>query len=127
MTTFSFYSFRNFKISPYINLKKFFGRILAPPSGRRPGAAAPPRYATEFNALFQDPSLTSRPKFCITGMSLGFGKNSRKFFIFFLNNYIFIQYQHNQQWYISYDVIHSMLPKAGTCMALVVSVTSLLT
>ena len=46
MTTFSFYSFRILKISPYINLKKFFVRILAPPSGRRPGADAPPRYAT---------------------------------------------------------------------------------
>ena len=49
MTSFSFYSFRIFKISPYINFKKFFGRILAPPSGRRPGADAPPcppRYAT---------------------------------------------------------------------------------
>ena len=46
MTTFSFYSFRIFKISPYINFLKFFGRILAPPFGRRPGAAAPPRYAT---------------------------------------------------------------------------------
>ena len=34
-------------MSPYINFKKFFGRILAPPSGRRPGAAAPPRYATD--------------------------------------------------------------------------------
>ena len=42
MTTFSFYSFSIFKISPYINLKKFLGRILAPPSGRRPGADAPP-------------------------------------------------------------------------------------
>ena len=42
MTTFSFYSFRIFKISPYINFKKFLGRILAPPSGRRPGADAPP-------------------------------------------------------------------------------------
>ena len=33
-----------------MNFKKFFGRILAPPFGRRPGAAAPscppPRYAT---------------------------------------------------------------------------------
>ena len=51
MTTFSFYSFRIFKISPYINFKKILGRILAPPSGRRPGAdalppAPPPRYAT---------------------------------------------------------------------------------
>ena len=50
MTTFSFYSFRIFKISPYINFKKFLGKILAPPSGRRPGAdappPAPPRYAT---------------------------------------------------------------------------------
>ena len=42
MTTFSFYSSRIFKISPYINLKKILGRILAPPSGRRPGADAPP-------------------------------------------------------------------------------------
>ena len=50
MTTFSFYSFKFLKISPYINFKKFLGRILAPPSGRRPGAdappPAPPRYAT---------------------------------------------------------------------------------
>ena len=50
MTTFLFYSFRIFKISPYINFKKILGRILAPPSGRRPGAdappPAPPRYAT---------------------------------------------------------------------------------
>ena len=50
MTTFSLYSFRIFKTFPYINFKKFFGRILAPPSRRRPGAAAPfcppPRYAT---------------------------------------------------------------------------------
>ena len=47
-------------------------------------------------------------------MRLGFGKNSRKFYVF-SNNYIFIQYQHNQQeqWHISYDVIHSILPKAG--------------
>ena len=42
MTTFSFYSFRVFKISPYTNLKKIFGRILASPSGRRPGTDAPP-------------------------------------------------------------------------------------
>ena len=48
-------------------------------------------------------------------MRLGFGKNSRKFYVF-SSNYIFIQYQHNQQWHISYDVIHSMLPKASTCM-----------
>ena len=32
------------KISIYKFLK-ILGRILAPPSGRRPGAAAPPRYA----------------------------------------------------------------------------------
>ena len=42
MTTFSFFSSRILKISPYINFKKIFGRILAPPSGRRPGADAPP-------------------------------------------------------------------------------------
>ena len=42
MTTFSFYSFRILKISPYINFKKILGRILAPPSGRSPGADAPP-------------------------------------------------------------------------------------
>ena len=42
MSTFSFYSFRILKISPYINFKKFFGRILATPSGWRPEAAAPP-------------------------------------------------------------------------------------
>ena len=42
MTTFSFYSFRIFRISHYINFKKFLGRILAPPSGRHPGADAPP-------------------------------------------------------------------------------------
>ena len=42
MTTFSFYSFRIFKISPYINFKKILDSILAPPSGRRPGADAPP-------------------------------------------------------------------------------------
>ena len=42
MITFSFYSFRIFKISPYINFEKILGRILAPPSGRRPGADAPP-------------------------------------------------------------------------------------
>ena len=42
MTTFSFNSFRIFKISPYINLTKILGRILAPPSWRRPGADAPP-------------------------------------------------------------------------------------
>ena len=46
MTTFSLYSFRFIKISLYINFEKFFDRILAPPSGRRPGADAPPRYAT---------------------------------------------------------------------------------
>ena len=46
MMTFLLYSFSFLKISQYINFKKFFGRILAPPSGRRPGAAAPPRYAT---------------------------------------------------------------------------------
>ena len=80
----------------------------------------------KFNALFQDPSLTKRPKFCIAGMRLGFGKNSRNFYVF-LNNFIFIQYQHNQQSHISYDVIHSLLPKAGTCMTLVVPVTTLLT
>ena len=55
MTTFSFYSFRIFKISPYINFLKFLGRILAPPSGRRPGAdappPAPPRYATDYSKL----------------------------------------------------------------------------
>ena len=79
----------------------------------------------KFNALFQDPSLTRRPKFCITGMRLGFGKNSRKFYVF-SSNYIFIQYQHNQQSDISYNVIHSLLPK-GTCMTLVVPVTTLLT
>ena len=42
MTTFLFYSFRFLKISPYINFFKFWGRILAPPSGQRPGADAPP-------------------------------------------------------------------------------------
>ena len=52
-----------------------------------------------------------------------FGKNSRKFYVF-SNNYIFIKYQHNQQSHISYDVIHSILPKAGTCMTLVVPVTT---
>ena len=38
-------------------------------------------------------------------MRLGFGKNSRKFYVL-SNNYIFIQYQHNQQWHISYVVLH---------------------
>ena len=58
MTKFSLYSFRFYKISQYINLKKFFVRILAPPSGRRPRADAPPcpppRYATAngFNNFF---------------------------------------------------------------------------
>ena len=42
MTTFSFHSFRILKISPYINFKKILDWILAPPSGRRPGADAPP-------------------------------------------------------------------------------------
>ena len=37
-------------------------------------------------------------------MRLGFRKNSRNFYVF-LNNYTFIQYQHNQQSHISYDVI----------------------
>ena len=41
MTTFSFYPFRILKISPYINFKKNFGRILAPPSGQLPGVDAP--------------------------------------------------------------------------------------
>ena len=56
MTTFSFYSFRIIKISPYINFKKIISRILAPPSGRRPGAAAPscpPRYATVWQQLLK--------------------------------------------------------------------------
>ena len=52
MTTFSIYSFRFLKISPY--KKKFFFMILAPPSGRRPGQlpppCPPPRYATSGNA-----------------------------------------------------------------------------
>ena len=60
------------------------------------------------------------------GMRLGFDKNSRNFYVF-SNNYIFIQYQHNQQSHISYDVIHSIMSKAGTCMTLVVPVTTLLT
>ena len=63
MNTFSFYSFRIFKISPYINFKKFLGRILAPPSGRRPGAdappPAPPRYATVFLNEERNVSLAS--------------------------------------------------------------------
>ena len=80
-------------------------------------------FTLSFNALFQDPSLTRRPKFCIAGMRLGFGKNSRNFYVF-SNNYIFIQYQHNQQSHISYDVIHSIPPKASTCMTLVVPVTT---
>ena len=42
MTTFSFHSFRILKISPYINFKKILDWILAPTSGRRPGADAPP-------------------------------------------------------------------------------------
>ena len=42
MTTFSFYSFRIFKIFPYINLKKILLQDFGAPSGRRPGAAAPP-------------------------------------------------------------------------------------
>ena len=45
MTTFLFYFFRVFKISPYTNFKKIFGRILASPSGRRPGTDAPPPLA----------------------------------------------------------------------------------
>ena len=39
---FHFFSFRIIKISSYINFKIVFGRILAPHSGRRPGADAPP-------------------------------------------------------------------------------------
>ena len=58
MTTFSFYSFRIFKISPYINFKKFLGKILAAPGGRwRPGADAPPcppRYATDSSGNIND-------------------------------------------------------------------------
>ena len=81
----------------------------------------------KFNALFQDPSLTRRPKFCIAGMRLGFGKNSRNFYVF-SNNYIFIQYQHNQQSHISYDVLPRILPNTASilpCMTLVVPVTTL--
>ena len=77
----------------------------------------------------QDPSLTRRPKFCIAGMRLGFGKNSRNFYVF-SNNYIFIQYQHNQQSHVSncYDVVPSILPNTASilpCMALIVPVTTL--
>ena len=48
MTTFSCYFLKKNLISPHINFKTIFGRILAPPSGRRTGADAPlpPRYAT---------------------------------------------------------------------------------
>ena len=49
--------FRFFKISQYIIFSKFFGRILAPPSGRRPGAPAPPRYATAAVAVVSHPFL----------------------------------------------------------------------
>ena len=73
------------------------------------------QYHIKFNALFQDPSLTRRPKFCIAGMRLSFGKNSRNFYVF-SNNYIFIQYRHNQQSHISYDVIHSILHVKGWYM-----------
>ena len=72
----------------------------------------------KFNALFQDPILTRRPKFCIAGMRLGFGKNSRNFYVF-SNNYIFIQYEHNQQSHISYDVIPnraSILPNTASIL-----------
>ena len=59
MTTFFFFSFSINKISPYINFKKIFGRILAPPFGRRPGADAPPpcppRYATALNPPLNTP------------------------------------------------------------------------
>ena len=58
MTTFLFYCFRIFLISPYINFKKILGKILAPPSRRRLGAdappPAPPRYATDNHALQQN-------------------------------------------------------------------------
>ena len=50
-------------------------------------------------------------------MRLGFGKNSRKFYVF-SNNYIFIQYQHNQHNGTSRSTAYSLLPKAGTCMTL---------
>ena len=62
MTTFSFYSFRIFKISPCIKFKKFLGRILAPPSGRRPGADAPPApppLATPLSRPLRSASTTS--------------------------------------------------------------------
>ena len=42
MTTFSIYSFKFKKNSPYKNFKNFFGIILAPPSGRRAGQLPPP-------------------------------------------------------------------------------------
>ena len=84
----------------------------------------------KLNALFQDPSLTRRPKFCIAGMTLGFGKNSKKFYVS-SNNYIFItlipahnavitpRYQHNQQSHISYDAIPnraSILPNTASIL-----------
>ena len=43
---------------------------------------------------------------------------------------MFIQYQHNQQSHISYDVVPSILPNTASilpCMTLVVHVTTLLT
>ena len=68
-----------------------------------------------FNALFQDPSLTRRPKFCIAVMRLGFGKNLRNIYVF-SNNYSFIQYKHNQQSHFSYDVIPSILPNTASIL-----------
>ena len=62
-------------------------------------------------------------------MRLAFGKYSKNFYVF-SNNDIFIQYQHNQQSHISYDVIPSILPNTANilpCMTLVVTVTTLLT
>ena len=59
MTKFSLYYFRFFKIYQYINFKKFFVRILAPPSGRRPGADAPP--APPLATPLLEPSTAAKP------------------------------------------------------------------
>ena len=42
MTTFLFFSVRILKISPYINLKKIFGRTLGPHPGGARGQMPPP-------------------------------------------------------------------------------------
>ena len=42
MTTFSFYSFRFLKISPYINFKNFWAEFWRPPPGDARGQMPPP-------------------------------------------------------------------------------------